>query len=248
VRASSFSCFFLLFFLSIHVFAQECASLSQDKVEPHPAAAVSPVKDAASVPDRGGKKEHPRLFWIVPTYTVAYTDLHSRVSSGEKFRMFVRNAADPFTLGYTAFEAGLAHANNDLAGYGAGAAGYSKRLGAGLADETSNGFFRTYLFSSLLHQDPRYFRRGSGPLTKRLTHALIRPLITEKDSGGHAFNWSGLFGNIASSSLSNAYYPAGDRGFRPTFERVAFATPSSVIDHLIDEFGPDLEKHFLRKR
>jgi hypothetical protein len=241
------SCLVLLFFLPSPARALGSSSISEEQAETNCAGAVPGFGQGAPAPDRGHKEQHPRLFWIVPTYSVSNGKLQARLSSHEKFRIFVKNAVDPFTLGYTAIEAGVAHASDDLSGYG-GAAGYGKQFGAGLADETSGGFFRTYVFSSMLHQDPRYFRRGSGPLKKRLAHAIIRPLITGKDSGGHAFNWSGLFGSTAASSLSNAYYPAGERGVGPTFKRVAFSIPSSVIDHLIDEFGPDLEKQFLRNK
>jgi hypothetical protein len=64
---------------------------------------------------------------------------------------------------YTAFGAGIQQANNSLSEYGQGGAGYGKRLAARLADETSAGFFRTYLFPSVLHHDPRYFRKASVP-------------------------------------------------------------------------------------
>ena len=150
-------------------------------------------------------------------------------------------------MGYTAFEAGMAHASNDSSAYGQGAAGYGKSLAAGLADETASGFFTTYACASLLHQDPRYFRRGSGPFQSRLAQALIRPVATRADSGEKAFNWSGLIGTMAATSLSNVYYPAEERGVGRTFKRVAFAVPFSLIDHLLDEFGPDLERHFLGK-
>ena len=193
------------------------------------------------------QEKHPRLFWILPTYTVSNSKVPISLSSGEKFRLFVRNTTDPFTITFTAFNAGVQQANNDLSGYGQGAAGYAKRLGAGLAYVSSSSFFRTYLFPSLLHQDPRYFRQGSGPFKSRLAHAVIRPVVTRKDSGGRTFNWSGLLGNTAASGLSNAYYPATERGVEPTFRRVATGIPFSVIDHLIDEFGPDLQKKFLRR-
>lgn len=248
MRVTFFTCFVLLFFQSNHARAQESAAISQKQLEPDRTEASVPPKQVLPNPKPGYQEEQRRLFWIVPTYSVSNSKLQSALSPHEKFRIFAKNAIDPFTLGYTAMEAGVAHANNDLSGYGQGLAGYGKRLGAGLADETSGGFFRTYVFSSLLHQDPRYFRRGSGPLKNRLANAIIRPLVTRKDSGGHAFNWSGLLGTLAASSLSNAYYPARDRGVTPTFERVGFAIPSSVIDHLIDEFGPDLEARFLHKK
>ena len=43
-------------------------------------------------------------------------------------------------------------------------------------------------------------------------------------------------------------YPAEDRGAGPTFTRVAWGLPFGALDHVIDEFGPDLERLFLRKK
>jgi hypothetical protein len=117
-----------------------------------------------------------------------------------------------------------------------------------LANETSAGFFGTFLFPTVLHQDPRYHRLGAGPLTRRLGHALIRPVLTHKDSGERAFNWSGILGSIAASSLSNAYRPEGDRGVGATFSRVVMSLPFGMIDQLVDEFGPDLEKKIAGKK
>jgi hypothetical protein len=79
-------------------------------------------------------------------------------------------------------------------------------------------------------------------------NAIVRPTVTRKDSGGCTVDWSGLLGATASSSLSNVYHPAADRGIEPTFRRVATGIPFKMIDHLIDEFGPDLEKKFLGRK
>ena len=193
------------------------------------------------------EEEHPRLFWIFPTYNVADSKSPSPLTARGKWRLFVKDKTDPFTFGWVAFEAGLAQANNDFPGYGQGAAGYGKRFGAGLADEAAGGFFGTFLFPSVLHQDPRYYRLGSGPFKKRFGHALIRPVLTHRDSGARAFNWSGILGSIATSSLSNAYYPEGNRGVGATFSRVAMSIPFSMIDELFNEFGPDLQKKILGK-
>jgi hypothetical protein len=193
------------------------------------------------------EEEHPRLFWILPTYTVADSKSARPLTTHGKWRLFVQDKTDPFTIGWVAFEAGIAQANNDPSGYGQGAAGYGKRFGAGLADETSGGFFGTFLFPSVLHQDPRYYRLRTGPFQNRLGHALIRPILAHKDSGGRAFNWSGILGSIAASGLSNAYYPEGDRGVGATFSRVAWSLPFSMIDQLVNEFGPDLEKKIVGK-
>jgi len=210
---------------------------------PLPSAAqrVQPPRDRPGV-----QEKHPRLFWVMPTYAVSNSRLPGSLSSREKFRLSVQNTTDPFTFGDIAVNAGVQQAKNNLAGYGQGAAGYGKRIGAGLADQASASFFKTYLFPSLLHQDPRYFRQGSGPFKRRLANAITRPVVTRNDSGRRAFNWAELLGGIAASSLSNAYYPASNSGVGPTFRRVATGIPFSMIDHLIDEFGPDVQRKFLR--
>ena len=247
LRLNLYTLFVLLLFLPTKAPTQESPFIFPEnaKADGTDAAASVEVAPAASL---GNQENHPRLFWIIPTYSISNGTLPSLLSPHDKFRLFVKNATDPYTLGYTAVMAGVAQASGDPPGYGQGATGYGKRLGAGLADEASAGFFTTFLFPSLLHQDPRYFRQASGPFKTRLAHALIRPVVTRKDSGGHAFNWSGLLGSVAASSLSNAYYPAEDRGVGPTFTRVAWGVPFGALDHVIDEFGPDLERLFLRKK
>lgn len=229
--------------------AQESAGTQLESMQAVSHGQVVPVAEQ-DPPVKSPKleEEHPRLFWIFPTYTVADSKSASPLTARGKWQLFVKDKTDPFTFGWVAFEAGLAQANNDLSGYGQGAAGYGKRFGAGLADETAGGFFGTFLFPSVLHQDPRYYRLGTGPFKKRLGHALIRPVLTHKDSGGRAFNWSGILGSIATSGLSNAYYPEADRGAGATFSRVAMGIPFSMIDELFNEFGPDLEKKILRKK
>ena len=213
-----------------------------------PAETIPAAQEAVPAQNPAVQEAHPRLFWIIPTYGVSNSRSPVSLSSHQKFRLFLKNTTDPFTIVSTAGSAGIQQANNGLKGYGQGAEGYGKRLGAGLADESSAGFFLTYLSASIFHQDPRYFREGSGPFKNRLFHALVRPVVTRKDSGGPAFNWSGLLGRIAASSLSNAYYPATDRGVERTFRRVATGIPFGMIGHLVDEFGPDLENKFLRRK
>lgn len=249
VTIYSLSLLLLLSLLPSDVQAQEAVSLGALQVQKPRAAELPPAaRPPNAVPLRPDEEKHSRLFWIIPTYTVSNSRLPVSLTSTGKCRLFYKNTSDPFTLAYIAFSAAIQQANNDLPGYGQGAAGYGKRLGAGLGDEISSGFFQTYLFPSMLRQDPRYFRAASGGFKERLAHAIIRPVVTRKDSGGRAFNWSGILGLVAASGLSNAYYPATDRGVERTFKRVATGIPLSVIDHLIDEFGSDLEQKLLRRK
>ena len=241
------SLFFVLFPPVVR--AQESPSIQPEELRWTTAAQNVPAaQESPPAKSQNPQEEHPRLFWIFPTYTVSETKTPVSLTSSGKFHIFLKDKTDPYTYGSVAFEAGLGQASNSFSGYGQGAAGYGKRFGAGLADEVSGGFFETFAFPSLFHQDPRYFRQGSGPFKSRLAHALVRPVLTRKDSGGRAFNWSGLLGRIAASGLANAYYPHEDRGAGATFSRVAIGIPFSLVDEVFNEFGPDLEKKILGKK
>jgi hypothetical protein len=243
---------YVVFYWIVFVCLQASSSWAQEvpqvqlQATPRHTQSILPEAPIAKAPELDEKP--PRLFWIIPTFSVSDSKAPTALSSQKKFRMFVNDSTDPFTIGYTAFAAGLSQANNDLPGYGQGAAGYAKRFGSGMADQSASSFFRTFLFPSLLHQDPRYFRKGSGPWRPRLAHTFIRPVVTNTDSQHKAFNWSGLLGELVTSALANTYYPKEQRGVGKTFSRVATSIPSSVIDHLIDEFGPDLQRKLTRKK
>jgi len=228
----------LLFWLPVS------ASWAQDASQPAPQA-QSPTSPTA-LPDSPTAKSSahdrpPRIFWVIPTFTITESKQPAKLSPKQKLEIVVKDTIDPYTIGFTAVTAGIAQANNDMKGYGQGASGYAKRFAASYTDQASAGFFGGFLIPSVLHQDPRYYRQGSGPFASRFTHALIRPLVTHTDSGRRDFNWSGLLGSLAASALSNTYYPQEERGVGKTFSRWGMGIPLSVIDHLIDEFGPDLQ-------
>jgi hypothetical protein len=237
---------FVLAWLPVSIsWAQEIPQAQTETTSTHSSSFLpnSPVPKTTAQDEKP-----PRIFWIIPTYKVTESKTPTALTPHQKLRIVLNDLTDPYTIGYTGLMAGIAQANNDFPSYGQGAAGYWKRYGAAYTDQAAAGWFGGFLIPSLLHQDPRYYRMGSGPFRKRFAHSLVRPLITYNDSDGKAFNWSGLLGSLASSGLSNTYYPEEERGVGKTFSRWAMGIPYSVIDHLVDEFGPDLEKKFFGKK
>ncbi len=208
----------------------------------------SALPDSPTAKATAQEQRPPRIFWIIPTFTVTESKAPTKLTPRQKLEIVVKDIIDPYTIGFTAFTAGIAQANNEPSGYGQGASGYGKRFGASYTDQATAGFFGGFLFPSILHEDPRYYRLGSGPFTHRFAHSLVRPVVTYKDSDGRTFNWCGLLGSLVSSGISNAYYPEEDRGLGKTFSRFAMGIPFSVIDHLVDEFGPDLQHMIVPKK
>jgi hypothetical protein len=141
--------------LPSHLCAQGISIIPVENLQKITPAQTMPGAEEMLPPQTAAVQEkHPRLFWIMPTYAVSNNRSPVPLSSREKFRLFRKNTTDPFTIGYTAFQAGIQQANSDLPGYGQGAAGYGKRLGAGLADET---------FGRLLPSLPVRLSSSSGP-------------------------------------------------------------------------------------
>lgn len=163
-----------------------------------------------------------------------------------KFEAFRRQIYSPFTFISAAGEATWAQAWAQWPQYGGGMEGWSKRLGATLADTESRRFIQGFVLSSALHQDPRYFPSSNRRLLPRLAYAVTRVVITRADNGGSAVNGSELLGALFASSLQNAYYPRPDRGFSNTLNRFEGALSSDAISDLVHEFAPDMKHIFHR--
>ena len=114
-------------------------------------------------------------------------------------------------------------------------AGYGKRYGSALADLTIGNMMAESILPSLLHEDPRYFRRGSGPAGTRLAYAATRIFVTRTDSGTRRFNFSEVLGN--------AYYP-GERRLSDNVSRLSASLATDAISQVLKEFWPDI-KHKL---
>jgi hypothetical protein len=159
---------------------------------------------------------------------------------GQKFHLFVRNTFEPITVIASAFDAGISQATDSDPTFGQGMEGYGKRLGAAGLDRVSSGFFHTFFFPVIFHQDPRYYRLGSGSNGHRLGHALTHVLVAHGDSGRKNFNFSEWMGTAASSALSNTYHPGNRRGIGPASGRIAVSIGTDMGFDVLREFWPEV--------
>jgi hypothetical protein len=120
--------------------------------------------------------------------------------------------------------------------YVQGAKGYGQRFGSIAADGVSDILIGGAILPSLLHQDPRYFYQGTGTTSSRLIHAMLSPFICRGDNGRMQPNYSSLGGNLASSALSNTYYPESNRGLGLVFGTFAIGTGYRMVSGIAQEF------------
>jgi hypothetical protein len=144
------------------------------------------------------------------------------------------------------YDASWAQAWGDPHDYGGGMEGWGKRLGAAAAGTEARSFFGTFLFSTLLHQDPRYFSMDQGPVFKRGLHAVERVFVTRNDDGQNVLNTSGILGIAFTESLGMAWTPEGKRNAGTTFIRVLGAMQGDATGYVLREFTPDLLRLFKR--
>lgn len=161
-----------------------------------------------------------------------------------KLQLFMRRAYSPYTFASAAFEAGIAQMSAEWPQYGGGMQGWGKRYGATLADTESRRFIQTYLLSTLLHQDPRYFPSTKTSLVGRAWYAATRVLVTRGDNGRSQFNASEMLGALSTSALQNAYYPQHYRTLDDTISRFTGALSSDATSAILREFTPDLKRFF----
>jgi hypothetical protein len=190
-----------------------------------------------------------RIFGLIPNNkTVAQPAvLPAPLTPGEKFHLALRDTVDPFTFVLAGFNAGVAQWTDAFPPFGQGGAGYAKRLGTAYADQAIGNYFTEAILPTLLREDPRYFRRGTGGKWRRTRYALTRVVVTRTDAGRATFNYSEIFGNAAAAGISSFYYPASERTVGESSERLTVQLVSDSAFNVLLEFWPDM-RHALFRR
>ena len=167
----------------------------------------------------------------------------------QKFVLFAKETVDPYTFASSAAGAALSQIDNDNPKYGHGAGPYAERFGAAMGDVTTQNFFSDAVLASLLHEDPRYFRRGPEyRVWYRVGYALSRVIITRTDKGTARFNFSGIGGMSLGIALSNAYYPDSSVNGEEVVSRFGTSLAASALGNLLPEFWPDVHQRFFHRK
>ena len=192
-----------------------------------------------------------RIMGVIPNYlTVSGSQLNSRpLTVGQKFTLFFKETADPFTIVSGAAGAAMSQAGNGDPKYGQGGGPYAERIGAAVADITTQNFFSDAVLASILHQDPRYFRRGPAfPFWHRVGYSVSRVFVGRTDSGETIFNYANVGGMALGIGVSNAYYPSRSVNAAEMGSRFGTSLVASALSNILPEFWPDIrQKVFHRK-
>ena len=193
-------------------------------------------------------RESKRILGIVPNYrTSPSLQSYEPLTPGEKFKIATEDSFDRGTVALAVLFGGEGQLTNSNRSFGQGAAGFGRYFGASYGDFVIGDYMTEAVFPTLLHQDPRYFRHGTGSGWSRLRYAMGQVFWTHRDSRRMQFNYSEVIGNSTAVAISNAYY-ANNRTASDAISRLGMQLGVDMAANILKEFWPDLERKFRRKQ
>jgi hypothetical protein len=236
--------------LTIYMAAMSAPAICQTTPSPSQnaptAGAANRAIPAQVVP---AQEELPkRLFGIIPNYRSHASLKDSKpLTAKQKFGLAARDSFDPGTFILAGAIAGVAQATNASTSYGQGMAGYGRYYGSTYGDLMIGNFMTTGVYPTLFHQDPRYFRRGTGSAFSRLGYAMGQVFVTHGDNRRTQFNFSEFCGNSTAVAISNAYDP-DNRTAADAAGQLGFQLGLDMAGNVLKEFVPDLYRKFSGKK
>ena len=169
------------------------------------------------------------------------------LTPGQKFQLFFKSATDPWPFLLAGVVSGIDQADDSNPEWGQGLQGYAKRYGANFSDSFIGNFFGNAVLPSVLHEDPRYFQKGSGPFVTRALWAASSTVWCKRDRGGWGPNYANVVGNLIGTAIARVYYPPAERTVGETLEDGFTVTAEGIVGAEIIEFWPDIARHYQRK-
>jgi len=191
--------------------------------------------------------EDKRIFGVIPNYRTAESALpFEPITPKHKMYIAAKDSFDwPLFLTGGAF-AGLYQIENQNPSFGQGVKGYALRYATSYGDQMIGNMMTEGIWPSILKEDPRYFRLGSGGFGHRIWYAATRIFVTRLDSGGTSFNFSEVIGNSVATAIGNAYYP-DTRDVRDNVERLATQLGTDSFSQVLKEFWPDVKRKVFKR-
>ena len=209
-----------------------------------PSTTQAQSKPLGTVPHEPSKNH---ILWIIPNYRSDENPGEIKaLTPEEKMKISLDDSFDPSAFLVAGIFAGMSMAEKQYSSFGTGAQGFGKYYGGAFADQAIGNIMTEGLFPVALHQDPRYFVKGTGGFWRRTGYAISREFITRGDDGRNHFTTSELAGNAVAAGISNLYYPAADRSFENTADKWGQQIALDTFFNVTKEFWPDVRYRLFR--
>lgn len=159
-----------------------------------------------------------------------------------KFKIFANQAISPAYVLSAGVSAAYNQARNQPAAAGQGWDAYGTRVGYSIGRASTTSFFGTFLFASMLHQDPRFFPEYKPRFGHAMKYSFTRLFVTRNDAGKDVFNSSGLLGPVAAEALANVYLPRSEQKGSETAQRIGTDLGWRFFANMFKEYWPTIFK------
>ena len=220
-----------------------------DAVELAPDLSPGVGSPAQPVQDREARDQVPkRIFFVIPNFMTQNDQPENQgpLTPGEKFNIAWHQFSDYSAHFNNLLQAAISQAADGIPHYGQGWGPFGERFLAMEGDQFTGSMLIYGALPTLLHQDPRYLRKGRGSAWSRVYYAATRVLVGRTDSGKSTFNTPQVFGQLGQAAISLSYYPAQDHSVKGLFQGRGVNQFYNIGWNQLKEFTPDLAA-FIRR-
>jgi hypothetical protein len=211
-------------------------------------AAAGPV-DANGNPIPLERREPTRILGFMPNFrTVSGGARPPPPSWKYNFSVATHQATDYSSFIFLGLTSLTAEGLNQHAALGKGIGGFYAYNWRGFLDKTDNTYLSAFFYSSLLHEDTRYYAFGQGhSIPMRILYVISRQGVARTYGGHDTPNFAGLGAKVTTQFVSRYYYPASAATFPVLATKFGYSVMRDVIFSTIREFYPDISAHFIKK-
>jgi hypothetical protein len=191
----------------------------------------------------------PHIMGVIPNYKTVEnpSEVVPPMTVKAKFVLAAHDSFDPRSLPVTGLYSAIGQLRNQYPSFGQGMAGFGKRYAGNYVDQAIGNMIGEAVVPVLFHEDPRYYRLGSGGPLKRVTYSFTRIFVAHTDAGGRHFNYGEFLGNGLGAAISTAYYPAEDRNAHAVLSKAAIQTLTDGAFNVGKEYWPDIRRKLFHK-
>jgi hypothetical protein len=209
------------------------------------AEAAQPVPADKTVP--AVPVEDKRMFGVIPNNRTTEGSIpYEPISAKRKLTIAAKDSFDYPVYPTAGLFAALSQLRGQNPSFGQGMQGYAQRFGTAYGDQVIGNLMTEGFVPVILHEDPRYFRKGEGSKMGRLGSALGQILICRTDSGHRTFNVPEWGGNAVAVGISNFYY-RDTRDVSDNVSKLAIQIATDAFSNVLKEFYPDIKRKLFKK-
>jgi hypothetical protein len=169
------------------------------------------------------------------------------LTQDERTTLYLQSLINPWGFAKAAMSGAIDQAHNKPEEWGQGWGPYGQRVanieGQYLVQKTV-----TYLISSPLHEDNRYFGSGKQRFWPRVRYALASSVLARHDSGELYISVSQLSGVAAGAFAARLWLPPSQNSAGDAAASFGITMGANTATSVFKEFLPDLLRHITHKK